>query len=257
MEFIDTHTHLFLSDFDSDRSNAVKNAIAEGVNRMLLPNIDGNTIEQMISLCELYPENCFPMIGLHPTSVKDNYENQIDIVKSNLKSHKFIAIGEIGIDLYWDKSFFVQQCQALVAQLEIAREYSLPIVIHSRESFPQIIEILNKNQTSAPFKGVFHSFTGSLEQAQEAIAMGFMIGINGVVTFKNSTLGAVVKDIPLTKLLLETDSPYLTPAPFRGRRNESSYLIYIARRIAEIKQITIEEVALSTTTNAKTLFNLP
>lgn len=257
MEFIDTHTHLYLSDFHSDRAKVIENAIASGVNTMLLPNIDSKTIDQMMVLCEQYPKNCFPMIGLHPTSVKEDYELHINLVRSNLKTQKFIAIGEVGIDLHWDKSFFVQQCDAFTAQLHMAREYSLPVVIHSRDSFRELIDILKINQTSTPYKGVFHSFSGNLQQANEAISLGFMIGINGVVTFKNSGMSEVIKDIPLANLLLETDSPYLTPAPFRGKRNESSYLIYIARRIAEIKQISIEEVAMSTTNSAKSLFNLP
>lgn len=257
MEFIDTHTHLYLSDFHSDRTKVFENAFAAGVNTMLLPNIDSKTIDQMMFLCEQYPKNCFPMIGLHPTSVKEDYEIEINTVRSNLKTQKFIAMGEIGIDLHWDKSFFDQQCDAFIAQLHMAREYSLPVVIHSRDSFREIIEILKTHQAITPYKGVFHSFSGNLEQANEAISLGFMIGINGVVTFKNSGMSEVIKDIPLINLLLETDSPYLTPVPFRGKRNESSYLIYIARRIAEIKQISIEEVAMSTTNGAKSLFNLP
>lgn len=257
MEFIDTHTHLYLSDFNSDRTKVIENAIAAGVNTMLLPNIDSKTIDQMMLLCEQYPKNCFPMIGLHPTSVKEDYRIHINLVRSTLKTHKFIAIGEVGIDLHWVKSFFDQQCEAFIAQLLMAREYSLPIVIHSRDSFHEIIEILKTNRTSTPYKGVFHSFSGNLEQANEAISLGFKIGINGVVTFKNAAISEVIKEIPLANLLLETDSPFLTPVPYRGKRNESSYLIYIASRIAEIKQISIEEVAMSTTNSAKSLFNLP
>jgi TatD DNase family protein len=257
MEFIDTHTHLFLSDFDSDRSKVIEQAFEAGVNSLLLPNIDSNSITGMMQLCEQYPGKCFPMIGLHPTSVKDDYKEQIAIIKGHLKSQKFIAIGEVGIDLYWDKSFFTKQCDAFLTQLELAHEYSLPVVIHSRDSFDEIIDILKKNRTSYTYKGVFHSFTGTLEQANEAISLGFSIGINGVVTFKNSFLGEVLKEVSLEHLLLETDSPYLTPTPHRGKRNESSYLVYIAKKIAEIKQLTIEEVALTTTANAKTVFNLP
>jgi len=257
MEFIDTHTHLFLSDFQTDCSKVIENAFAAGVHTMLLPNIDGSTIEQMMLLCAQYPKNCFPMIGLHPTSVKEDYKKQIDTVRENLSAHKFIAIGEVGIDLYWDQNYFNQQCDAFTIQLEMAHEYSLPVVIHSRESFSQIIEILKKNAHFIPYKGVFHSFSGNLDQALEAISLGFKIGINGVVTFKKSTLGEVIKGIPLSDIVLETDSPYLTPVPFRGKRNESAYLIYIARRIAEMKEIHIEDVAQSTTRSAKTLFNLP
>jgi TatD DNase family protein len=257
MEFIDTHTHLFLSDFDSDRSKVIEQAFDAGVKSLLLPNIDSNSIAGMMQLCEQYPGRCFPMIGLHPTSVKSDYKEQIGIIKDHLKFQKFIAIGEVGIDLYWDKSFFTQQCDAFLTQMELAREYSLPVVIHSRDSFDEIIDILKKNRTSYSYKGVFHSFTGTLEQANEAISLGFRIGINGVVTFKNSSLGEVLKEVSLEHLLLETDSPYLTPAPHRGKRNESSYVVYVAKKIAEIKQLTIEEVALTTTNNAKTVFNLP
>ncbi len=257
MEFIDTHTHLYLPDFKIDSSKVIEAAFSAGVNTLLLPNIDIESIDPMLLLCKQYPLNCFPMIGIHPTSIKYNYMELIDNVKDRLKRHKFIAIGEVGIDLYWDKTFYIQQCEALIAQLALAREYSLPVVIHSRESFTEIIKILNENKNDLPYNGVFHSFSGNTDQALEAISLGFKIGINGVVTFKKSTANVVVRDIPLEALLLETDAPYLTPVPFRGKRNESSYIPYIAQKIAEIKQLSIEEVARVTTCNAKALFNLP
>jgi TatD DNase family protein len=257
MEFIDTHAHLFLSDFQTDRSTVVQNAISAGVTRMLLPNIDSSTVDQMMAFCNEYPEHCFPMIGLHPTSVKDDYKKHLEVIKSWLASQRFIAIGEIGMDLYWDKTFFAEQCEALIFQLKLAHDFSIPAVIHCRESFPEILDVLKKNRTSEDYKGVFHSFSGNYEQAMEILSMGFKIGISGVVTFKNSALGQVVKNIPLDDIMLETDSPYLTPVPFRGKRNESAYVVCVAQKIADIKQVSLEEVALSTTRNAKTLFNLP
>jgi TatD DNase family protein len=256
MEFIDSHTHLYLKEFEEDRVAVVQRAIKRGIRKMLLPNIDKSFTESMLALCQAFPENCFPMMGLHPTSVKNDYEDQLSHVKAMLSSGKFVAIGEIGIDLYWDKTFFSQQCNAFALQIDLAREYSLPLVIHCRESFAEITTILREKQNTFIYSGVFHSFSGTPDQAMEAIALGFKLGINGVVTFKNSKLGAVIEEIGLEHFLLETDAPYLTPVPHRGKRNESSYLIYTAQKIADIKKITIQEVARVTTQTTTSLFKL-
>jgi TatD DNase family protein len=256
MEFIDTHTHLFAEDFNEDRTQVVERAIQTGVNKMLLPNIDRYTIEPMLALCEAFPNHCFPMIGLHPTSVKEDYKEHIADVEAYLLIHQFCAIGEVGIDLYWDKSFFTQQCEAFIHQIELSRKYELPLVIHSRDSHSEIIEILHQQQNKQLYKGIFHSFTGNPDQANEAIDLGFKIGINGVVTFKNSKLDEVVKNIDLKQIVLETDSPYLTPVPNRGKRNESANLRYIANKIAEIKQTSPEVVGQITTLTANSVFNL-
>lgn len=256
MDFIDTHTHLYLPDFDADRTLVVERAIHSGINKMLLPNIDSYSIASMLDLCSKFPLHCFPMIGLHPTSVKDDYQTHLEDVSKYLSSHQFIAIGEVGIDLYWDKTYFAQQCDAFRYQVELARKHSLPLVIHSRDSFDEILEILETLYQGTQFSGVFHSFSGDADQAKRVIDMGFKIGINGVVTFKNSTLGDAVREIALEHLLLETDAPYLTPVPYRGKRNESSYIPFVAGKIAEIKGITIEEVAKVTTQTANALFKL-
>lgn len=256
MEFIDTHAHLFLSEFDEDRSLVVERAVDCGIQKMLLPNIDKHTIKPMLDLCAMYPANCFPMIGLHPTSVKEDYAEHLAVIEKSLNAQAFVAIGEVGIDLYWDKTYLAQQREALIHQIELARKYKLPLVIHSRDSFHEIVEILHQQRDGNRYSGVFHSFSGNAGQASEVIAMGFAIGINGVVTFKNSNLGEVIRDVALENLLLETDAPYLTPVPHRGKRNESSYIPHIAQKIAEIKGVSIEAVAEATTETAKTLFKL-
>jgi TatD DNase family protein len=223
---------------------------------MLLPNIDLTTVKAMLNLCEAFPSHCLPMIGLHPTSVKDDYHEQLSEIETYLENNLFIAIGEVGIDLYWDKTFLDQQLEAFAFQIDLARKYSLPLVIHCRESFAEIIEMIRNKYNGVSYSGVFHSFPGTTEQAKEVIALGFKIGINGVVTFKNSKVKEVVHEIALEHILLETDAPYLTPVPKRGERNESAYLIYIAQQIAEIKKIPITEVARTTTQTSKILFNL-
>lgn len=256
MDFIDTHTHLYLPEFDDDRTLVVERAIHSGINKMLLPNIDSHSITPMLDMCAAFPHLCYPMIGLHPTSVNDDYKTHLGAVDQYLSTHQFIAIGEVGIDLYWDKTYFAQQRDAFAYQVGLARKHSLPLVIHSRDSFDEILEILETLYHETPFLGVFHSFSGNADQAKRVINMGFKIGINGVVTFKNSSLGEAVKEIALEHLLLETDAPYLTPVPYRGKRNESSYIPFIAGKIAEIKGITIEEVAEVTTQTANALFKL-
>jgi hydrolase, TatD family len=256
MDFIDTHAHLFLPDFAEDLSNVIDRARNKGIRKILLPNIDKSTIARMLELCRAYPGYCFPMIGLHPTSVKEDFAEELDEVEKYLNLQEFIAIGEVGIDLYWDKTYLPQQLEAFTYQIRLSRKYSLPLVIHSRDSFNEIVQVLHKEHNGSPYSGIFHSFSGNLEQANEVINLGFKIGMNGVVTFKNSGLDKVIKDIPLEYIVLETDAPYLTPVPYRGKRNESEYIVYIAEKIADIKNISPEEVGRITTQTAKTLFKL-
>lgn len=220
---------------------------------MLLPNIDSSSIDDMLNLCGQFPNFCFPMMGLHPTSVKENYKDELDIAKDWLGKRKFCAIGETGIDLYWDKTFIKEQQEAFNRQIELAKNYRLPIVIHMRNSFEEIFEIV-KQHASPELSGVFHCFTGNLDQAKKIIDMNFMLGIGGVVTFKNSGLDKVIENIDVKHLLLETDAPFLAPVPYRGKRNESAYLQIIAHKVAQIKNKSIEEIAAVTTANAKQLF---
>ena len=255
MNLIDTHTHLFSSQFDEDRRQVVQKAIEQGVDKMLLPNINSETVEAMHQLCQDFPQHCYPMMGLHPCDVKDDYEQELEIVKFHLDKGKYVAVGEIGIDLYWDKSTLDIQKKAFRQQLIWAKEYDLPVAIHIRESFDAIFEVIEE-VNDQNLRGVFHCFTGTKEQGQKAIDMDFMLGIGGVVTFKNSGLDKTLKELPLEKLLLETDSPYLAPTPHRGQRNESSYILLMAQKLAEIYEVNIEEVARTTTQNAKTLFKL-
>lgn len=255
MILIDTHTHLYLDNYSEDQSTIIQKAIDQGVEKMLLPAIDSSTYDSMIRLSKQYPENCFPMIGLHPTSVKDDYEVELKLVEGQLSAGGFIAVGEIGIDLYWDKTHSEQQKDAFRRQLRLAKKYNLPVAIHTRDSFDEIYEIARDEKTEE-LLGVFHCFTGSIEEANKIIDLEFKMGIGGILTFKNAGLAEVVEQIPLEHLILETDSPFLTPTPYRGKRNESSYLTYIAKRMAEIKEISFEEVAEITTSNAKRLFKL-
>ncbi len=255
MILIDTHTHLYLDAFDNDRSQVIQNAIEKGVEYMFLPNINSESINGMLAIEEQYPKNCFAMMGLHPTDVKEDFKNELEIIENWLEKRKFIAIGEIGIDLYWDKTFKKEQITTFKIQIELAKKYHLPIVIHSRDSMQEILTVLKSINTDN-LSGVFHCFNGTIDEAKEVIDMGFMLGIGGVVTFKNSGLDKIVSAIGLQHLLLETDAPFLTPVPYRGKRNESAYTYYIAHKIAEIKQLTFEEVAQVTTENAKHLFNI-
>ena len=253
MFFTDTHTHLYLNAFDDDRSETIERALELGIEAMLLPNIDSSSIDSMLSLCKQFPDNCFPMMGLHPTSVKESFIQELVLVEEWLEKQKFYAIGETGIDLYWDKTFLEEQKTALIRQIELTKKYKLPIIIHMRDSFDETYSLI-KEHTSQELTGVFHCFTGNLEQARKIIEMDFMLGIGGVVTFKNSGLDKVVEEIDLKHIILETDSPFLAPVPFRGKRNESAFIQLIAKKIAEIKNITSEEVAEITTHNANTLF---
>lgn len=252
--FIDTHTHLYADTFSQDRDVVVQKAIELGVTKMLLPNIDKDSIAGMLEMEQKYPLNCFPMMGLHPTSVEEDWEAQLALVEKHLFARKFIAIGEIGIDLYWDEGYKTQQIEAFVKQIQWAKELNLPIVIHARNSFLEIFEVLDQ-QNDERLKGVFHCFSGTKEDVQKIQSYGgFLFGIGGVVTFKKSGLDEVVKHIPLDQLILETDSPYLAPVPFRGKRNESGYIPLIADKISSIFEISIDKVAAYTTANAEKLF---
>ncbi|WP_321279489.1 TatD family hydrolase [Marinifilum fragile] len=255
MNLIDTHSHIYSEDFNDDINQIIENSKEAGVEKILLPNIDSQSIDQMHSLERMFPGYCIPMMGLHPTSVKENFQDELNICKNWLNSRKYCAIGEIGIDLYWDKTFVKEQQIVFDTQINWALKFNLPIVIHSRESFDEIFEIL-ENYTNSNLRGVFHSFSGNLEQANKAIELGFLLGINGIVTFKNSGLDKTIAEVPLEKLMLETDAPYLAPVPKRGKRNESSYVRYTAQKIAEIYQTKIEKVAEITSYNARNLFKL-
>lgn len=256
MTFIDTHNHIYLPEFEEDRSLVVEEAIQAGVKKILLPNVDSSTIDAMLNLSALYPENCYPMMGLHPTSVKENVEEELAIVEKLLKKNVFIAIGEIGIDLYWDKTFAQEQEEAFRFQVELAKKYNLPIVIHSRESFDELFRLMD-NIHSPELKGVFHCFTGTEKQAQKIVNdYKFKLGIGGVLTFKNSGLADQIKNIGLKNMLLETDAPYLAPVPYRGKRNQPVYIPLIAKKLAEVKGVSVGEIAEITTHNAKELFNL-
>lgn len=255
MLLVDTHTHLYLDKYGNDRDEVVKRAINQGVSKMLLPAIDRSTFEDMMDLYQSFPENCLPMIGLHPTSVKDDYEDELQLVKNELSSGKYIAIGEIGIDLYWDKKHSGQQIDAFTRQLRWAKKHKLPVAIHTRDSFNEVYNIVKKEQTD-DLKGVFHCFTGSLNDAYKIMDIDFHMGIGGIITFKNSGLAEVCSNLPLKNLILETDSPFLTPVPYRGKRNESSYLNYIAAKLAESKGKSVVDIITTTTHNANTLFNL-
>jgi TatD DNase family protein len=254
MRLADTHTHLYASEFDADRRALIEKALANGICEFYLPNIDSGSIAPMLELEQQFPEHCFPMMGLHPCSVGENYEAELQTVRTWLEKREFSAIGEIGIDLYWDKSFFEAQKVAFRQQIDWALEYGYPVSIHCREAFDPIYEILSACPRRP--KAIFHCFSGSPEQARKILALGnFKLGIGGVITFKNSGLDKVVEEIGLEHLVLETDAPYLAPVPFRGKRNEPAYLLEIARKVAGIKQVTMEEVAEITGQNVKYIFS--
>lgn len=251
--YIDTHTHLYSEEFKEDRTEIIKKALNNSISKLYLPNVDSGSIDAMLQLEQEFPDNCFAMMGLHPCSVKENYLEELVVVKKWLDKRKFIAIGEIGIDLYWDKTFIAEQEIAFKKQIDWALEYNYTIVIHCRNAFDEIYSIL-KSYAKLP-KGIFHCFSGDLEQAQKILALkNFKLGIGGVITFKNSGLDKVVESINLTDIVLETDSPYLAPMPYRGKRNDSSYIPLIAQKIAEIKNIPIQDVENITTENANFIF---
>lgn len=256
MILIDTHAHLYLDAFEADRDLMISRAFNNGIRYMLLPNINSQSIAPMLGLCEKYPVNIFPMMGLHPTDVKADYKEELEIVEKWLNKRKFYAVGEIGIDLYWDKTFVEEQKIALKAQIALAKKHQLPIVLHSRDSFEEIFEVIEET-IDENLTGVFHCFSGNRQQAERIIGWGFILGIGGVLTFKNSGLDKAITDIPLQHMILETDAPFLAPNPHRGKRNESSYLRLVAEKLAEIKQTDIAEIATITTKNAIDLFHFP
>ncbi len=257
MIFADTHTHLYAEEFAADRDQVVQKAFDNGVKYLFLPNIDRQYYQGMMDLCLRHPGHCFPMIGLHPTSVKSDYQDELNFIIEKLSQdeQRFYAIGEVGIDLYWDKTYADEQADALNIHLDLALKYCLPVVIHTRNSFDEVIHILEEKQNPA-LSGVFHCFGGSVGQAKQAISLGFFLGIGGIITYKNSGLQKVLEEVDLENLVLETDAPWLTPVPFRGQRNESSFIPFIAGKIAEIKKLPVEEVARITTENALKLFNI-
>jgi len=252
---IDTHSHIYTEDFNDEIEEVLQNAYNNDVKKIILPNIDSGTIKRMLDLSDAYPHVCYPLMGLHPTSVSEDFKEELSVVDYWLDKHKFYGIGEIGIDLYWDRTYFEQQKEAFVYQVRLAKSLKLPVVIHVRESFNEVYDIV-KNEQDGFLTGIFHCFTGDAVEAQKIIDLGFLLGIGGVVTYKNSTLGHVLKNVDIKNLVLETDSPYLTPEPKRGKRNESSYLIYIAKKISEIYQLPVRDIAEITTQNARNLFGI-
>lgn len=255
MTITDTHTHLYSEEFDLDRDEMMQRALKNGVTRFFIPAIDSNYIKKMYALESDYPENVFLMMGLHPTYVKDNYLDELQIVEQELESRKFYAIGEIGIDLYWDKTHLKEQQIAFRRQIQLAKKYKLPIVIHCREAFDEIFEILEEEKSDDLF-GIFHCFSGTYEQALQAISYNMKLGIGGVVTFKNGKIDQFINQIDLKHLVLETDSPYLAPIPFRGKRNESSYIVNVVDKLALLYGLSSEEIALKTTENSKAIFGI-
>ena len=255
MTITDTHTHLYSEAFDDDRDEMMQRAMKLGVRRFFVPAIDSTYTERMFQLEKDYPEEIFLMSGVHPTHVKENYKEELAHVENLLADRKFYAIGEIGIDLYWDKTFLKQQQEAFQQQIQLAKKYKLPIVIHCRDAFDEVFEVLEKEKDASLF-GIFHCFTGTKEHAKKAIGYNMKLGIGGVVTFKNGKIDKFLNEIPIEHIELETDAPYLAPTPFRGKRNESSYVLNVLEKVAQIYQLTKVEVAKITTENSKTVFGI-
>jgi len=255
VKIIDTHTHLYSNQFKLDVDDVIAKAKENGVKKFIFPAIDSSHYDSMHALKKKYSDDIYLMSGLHPTDVKKNYKDELDFVVNSLKSHNYVAIGEIGIDLYWDKTYLKEQQDAFRFQIKLAIKNDLPIVIHCRESFDEIFEILEEENCDK-LRGVFHCFTGNIDQANKAICLGFLLGIGGVVTFKNGGIDKFINQIDLKHIVLETDSPYLAPVPFRGKRNESSYIIYILEKLSELYQLPKEEIAYITTNNAEKMFSL-
>ena len=259
MNLIDSHSHLFLEEFADDLPQVIERARQAGVTHIFMPNIDSTTIEPLLRTCAAYPGYLFPMAGLHPTSVNDTVDRELDIVYGELRQARekgYVAVGEIGLDLYWDQTYLTQQLKAFEQQLQWALEFNLPVVIHCREAFPYIYKVL-QGYRHTPLRGIFHSFTGTAEEAASLLEFpGFLLGINGVLTFKKSSLPEVLQSVPVERLLVGTDSPYLTPVPYRGRRNESGYVVHTLRRLAEVYALTAEEVAKITSENALKVFGM-
>lgn len=255
---IDTHSHLFLEEYSDDLPQVIERARQAGVTEIFLPNIDSSTIEPLLSVCTAYPDYCFPMIGLHPTSVNETYQQELSIIRERLVTthDRFVAIGEIGLDFYWDKTFLQEQLLVFEIQIQWALEYGLPIVIHSREAFDSIYKVMEPYKKTS-LTGIFHSFTGTAEEAAKLLEFeGFMLGINGVVTFKNSTLPKTLLSVPLERIVLETDSPYLTAVPNRGKRNESAYVKDTLMKVAEIYRMPSGYVSQVTSENALKVYGM-
>ncbi|MDR0559738.1 MAG: TatD family hydrolase [Prevotellaceae bacterium] len=253
---IDTHAHLYSEQFDGDRDEVIQRAIAANVTKFIVPSTDSDSFDSMKKLCDAYPDVCFPAAGLHPTSVKENFENELSFVEKRLSDGKFCAVGEIGVDCYWSTDFIEYQRIAFEYQINLAKKFDLPVIIHAREAFHEIFTILDRIFTPN-IRGVFHSFSGTAADYFKIMEYGtFKIGVGGVVTFKNSNLPQIIESVPLTDIVLETDAPYLAPSPYRGKRNESSHIPLIAQKIAEIKKISLEDVDRITSETAQTLFVL-
>lgn len=253
--YIDTHTHLYEEQLNLDETEMIERALDAGVTKMYMPNCDSGTIESMMRIAKTWPANCFPMMGLHPCYVKDNYKDELAVVADWLAKEKFYAVGEIGLDYYWDLTHTAQQKEAFAYQIDLALQYNLPIVIHSRESTQDCIDIVRSKQ-NGKLNGIFHCFGGTIDEAKQIIDLGFYMGIGGVVTFKKSNLPDVIKEVGLSNIVLETDAPYLAPVPYRGKRNESSYIPLIAEKIGDTMQMSREEVGRITTANAEKTFGI-
>lgn len=253
--YIDTHSHIYDEAFDADRELVFQRALDAGVEMVLLPNTDESTIKPMIDFYESHPDNCRMMMGLHPEGVKEDYKRHLSVIEKEMERQCWVGVGEIGLDLYWDKTFEKQQVEVLREQLSWAKQLRLPVSLHTREAFDLMFKVLEQEQDGG-LRGVFHCFNGTKEQADIAMSLGFHLGLGGVITYKNCDVKSFLNEIPLDKILLETDDPYLPPVPYRGKRNEIAYMTEVAKKIAEVKQIDINEVATATTNNARQLFNL-
>ncbi len=252
---IDTHAHIYSEDFLHDMDDVLQRAYDNDVKKIILPNIDSGSVKRLLDLADAYPHLCFPLMGLHPTSVAGDYREELEAVEYWLEKRKFYGIGEIGIDLYWERTYLNEQQDAFRHQVKLAKFYQLPIIIHVRESFDEVYAIVKEEQ-DGNLKGIFHCFTGTGEEAEKIVDLGFLMGIGGVVTFKNSDLAEVIKKFSLRNIVIETDAPYLTPVPKRGKRNESAYLVYVAQALAKVFDVSVNEVAEITSENARTLFGI-
>ncbi len=255
MTITDTHAHLYSNEFNQDRDEMIQRALAAGVSRFFIPAIDSDYTDAMFDLEQKYPDNIFLMTGVHPTHVKENYEEELQHVEEQLSKRKFYAIGEIGIDLYWDKTHLKEQQLAFKRQIQLAKKYKLPIVIHCREAFDEVFAVLEEERSEDLF-GIFHCFSGTYEQALRALSYNMKLGIGGVVTFKNGKIDQFLDRIDLKDIVLETDAPYLAPVPFRGKRNESSYLVNVIEKLSQIYNVAAEDIAQITTDNSKTIFGI-
>jgi TatD DNase family protein len=255
MRFIDTHAHLYSTPLKENIEGIIKNAMDNGIDTIIMPAIDSTTLDAMLEVEVNYPKNCMAMMGLHPCSVKENVKEELAIVEVQLQKRKFIAIGEIGLDYYWDKTFTTQQMEAFEIQMQWALDYKLPIAIHTRSAMGETIEAVTPFAKKG-LRGIFHCFSGSRESAEQITSMGFHLGLGGVLTYKNAGVAEAIKDIPMQWLVLETDAPYLSPVPYRGKTNEPSYMIQVAMKLAEIKNLPLHEIAEMTTNNAEKLFGL-